>query len=252
MNIIRVKLPSGTVRFKPFTVEEYRNLLLIRNEMKSTPQEKQEILDGLLEELYPEYSVFEREYIFLNVFLGSIGKTAINTQFTCPCCENKTRMVLRLAQPPLRNPELQVNNITFKFKLPERPDEPDVLFNKTIDRIYDGENEYPWSDLADYHEQLVDMISFDDFAKLSSQFCSVYVNQTVTCCKKHVIKFTRLLDLFEILLNPDEIFNFYRINRALVRNEYSLTDIMQMLPIERSIALTLVEKEIKDKNAGKK
>jgi hypothetical protein len=34
-NIIRCKLPDGIHRFKPFTVADYRDFLLVRNDMLS-------------------------------------------------------------------------------------------------------------------------------------------------------------------------------------------------------------------------
>ncbi|APU01981.1 baseplate protein [Aeromonas phage L9-6] len=247
MNIIRVKLPGGTKRFKPFTVSEYRDLLLVRNEMRSNPKERQEILDELLAEMFPEYTPFEREYIFLNVYIGSMGKALVDATFKCPKCGSTHRIRLKLTQEPMKAPELTVNNITFKFKMPEKSEAPDVLFNKTIDNISDGENEYNWSDLVDQHDELIDMISYEEFVELSKSFRSIKVSQKIQCCVEHDLSFDNMLELFEVLLNPDEIFNFYKINRALVKYDYSLDDVMSMMPVERSIVLSLVEKELKEK-----
>lgn len=249
MNIIRIKLPSGTHRFKPITVSEYRDLLLIRNEMRSKPLEKSEIFSDLLEEMFPDYTPFEREHIFLIVFSGSLGKSLVDATFTCPHCKSMHNLRLKLTQEPLKTPELQVNNITFKFRMPRKSGSPDELFYETVDRIYDGRNEYTWDELGDdERSQLVDMISYEEFVELSKSFNPILVNQKIRCCKDYDINFTNMLDLFEVLVNPDEIFNFYKINRALVRHDYSLADIMNMLPVERSIVLSLVEKELKEKN----
>lgn len=248
MNIIRIKLPRGTRRFKPITVSEYRDLLLIRNEMRSKPEEKTEIFSELLEEMFPEYTPFEREHIFLVVYSGSLGKSLVDATFTCPICKSTHNMRLKLTQDPLKTPELTVNNITFKFRMPDSTGSPDELFNNTIDRIYDGQAEYYWDELdEEQHEQLIDLISFDEFTELSKAFKPISVNQKISCCKDYDISFDNMIDLFEVLVNPEEIFNFYKINRALVRHDYSLTDIMGMLPIERSIVLSLVEKELKEK-----
>ncbi|UYD57618.1 hypothetical protein OFDDKENP_00242 [Aeromonas phage B614] len=247
MNIIRVKLHGRTVRFKPFTVEAYRDLLLIRNEMRSNPEERADIFNGLMEEMYPEYTPFEREYIFLNVFIGSMGKAMVDATFKCPRCKKQHRLRLKLTQEPMKAPTLKINNITFKFRIAEKSDSPDETFRNTIDKISDGENEYSWDDLVDQHDALIDMISFDEFAELSKEFRSIKVQQTIQCCVKHELVFDNMMDLFEVLVNPDEIFNFYKINRALVKYDYSTADIMGMLPVERSIVLSLVEKELKDK-----
>lgn len=247
MNIIRVKLPDGVKRFKPLTVSDYRDLLLIRNEMKSNPEERQEILDQMLEELYPEYAKFEREYIFLCVLIASIGKSKIPLSFECPSCHKDVKFLLDIHQQPLTKPELKINNITFKFRLPTEHAEPDVLFRETIDEVSDGESTYKWKDIPEYHSTLIDMISFNDFEQLTKQFSPIKVDRTVTCCKQHVIKYNRLLELFELLVDPNEIFTFYRINRVLAKHQYQLADVMNMFPVERSIALTLIEKEMKEK-----
>lgn len=247
MNIVRVKLPSGIKRFKPFTVSEYRDMLLIRNEMKTNPDERQDILDQMLEELYPEFDKFEREYIFLCVFIASIGKSKIPLSFECPHCHKEVKFVLDINQDPLKSPEIRVNNITFKFRLPSEYAEPDVLFQQTIEEVSDGEATYKWKDIPEYHSALIDMISFDDFSNLTKQFCPIRVERTITCCKTHEIRYTRLLELFELLVDPNEIFTFYRINRVLTKHNYQLSDVMNMFPVERSIALTLIEKEMKEK-----
>ena len=40
-NIVRCELPDGVQRFKPFTVEDYRDLLLVRNDMNTKSEEDQ-------------------------------------------------------------------------------------------------------------------------------------------------------------------------------------------------------------------
>lgn len=252
MNIIRVKLPDRIARFRPFTVEEYRDLMLVRVEMKSLPEEKEQILDGLLEELYPEYTKLEREYIFANVLMDSMGKTAIPAKFKCPCCGKEINIMLRLKQPPLEKPTLQIDNIKFNFKFPESIKEPDEMFLENIVSIEDDGVVYDWQAVQEYHDQLIEMITYEDFEILSNRFQSIKFEQKLFCCKEHTLKFTRLLELFEVLINPDDIFNFYRINRVLVKHDYSLQDVMSMLPIERSIALSMVEKELKDANKRQK
>lgn len=50
-NIVRCEMPDGVHRFKPFTVADYRDLLLVRNDMNNKPVEEQkQLLDELLED----------------------------------------------------------------------------------------------------------------------------------------------------------------------------------------------------------
>ena len=51
-NIVRCELPDGVQRFKPFTVEDYRDLLLVRNDMNTKSEEDQK---QLIAELMDDY-----------------------------------------------------------------------------------------------------------------------------------------------------------------------------------------------------
>ena len=43
-NIVRCELPDGVHRFSPFTVSDYRDFLLVRNDMNTKSPEDQENL----------------------------------------------------------------------------------------------------------------------------------------------------------------------------------------------------------------
>ena len=60
---------------------------------------------------------------------------------------------------------------------------------------------------------------------------------------KYVKKYTDIVDVFKLLVNPDEIFTFYQINHTLVKSNYSLNSIMKMIPAERGFVLKLIEKD---------
>lgn len=54
-NIIRCKLPDGVHRFKPFTVEDYRDFLLVRNDIEHrSSQEQKEIITDLIDDYFGE------------------------------------------------------------------------------------------------------------------------------------------------------------------------------------------------------
>ena len=77
-NIVRCELPDGVQRFKPFTVEDYRDLLLVRNDMNTKSEEDQkQLIAELMDDYFHDHPVEYRPYIFLKVFLSSIGKTKI-------------------------------------------------------------------------------------------------------------------------------------------------------------------------------
>lgn len=247
MNIIRLKMPEPK-RFKAFTVSEYRDLLVIRNEIQSNAADEKQIFEEMLEELYPDYTMMEREYIFINVLLASIGKDKIEAVFNCPKCKRKSNMLLNLRQQPLGTPTLKVSNITIKFKYPDKRYDLAELFFKCVDTVNDGENTYEWSKLTKADKDaVVDLISYETFKELASQLLMIDTYQTVTCCTKHEIKYNDALSLFKVILNPTEIFQFYRINHVLAKHDYSIGDLMNMMPFERSLVLTLVEKDVKNK-----
>lgn len=251
MNIIRVKMPDGVKRFKPFTVSDYRDFLLVSTEIKSDPKDEQNILNELLEEIYPDEEPALREYIFLNVFTSSIGKTKIPLVFRCPTCQKEKKMLLNLEQHALQPIVLETSGLRIKFRYVIPTEDYAQTFIDSIESVSDGENEYKWSELDEsIRESVIDSISFEEFEKVVREMGTIKIRQRVTCCETHEINYNRLLPIFKLMLNPDELFTFYRINHLLTKSNYSIGDLMNMIPVERNIALTLVEKELKEvKNA---
>lgn len=252
MNIIRIKLPEGVQRFKPFTVKDYRDFLLVSTEIKMNPEEEQTILDELLEEIYPEVDPAFREYIFLNVFTSSIGKTKIPLCFTCPTCNKERRMLLNLQVEALKPIVLEAAGLKITFRYVKPSTDYAKTFLDAIERVSDGINDYLWTELPEeVREQVIDSISFAEFEEVVKQMHTIKIEQKISCCESHDLKYIGLLPLFKLLLNPDELFIFYRINHLLAKSNYSISDLMDMLPVERNIALTLVEKDVKEANNAK-
>lgn len=247
MNIIRVKLPEGAKRFKAFTVQDYRDFLLMSTEMKSCPDEARDILDELLDELYPDVDPVYREYVFLNVFTSSIGKTKIPLVFTCPTCGKEKRMFLNLSQQALTKITLETSGLTISFRYVRPSDDYAKTFLNAIHSVSDGDTVCMWDELdQETKDQIIDTISFEDFERVIKQMRTIKVEQRVKCCETHTISYDSLLNLFTLLLNPDELFTFYRINHVLAKSNYRITDLMSMLPVERNIAMTLVDKDLKE------
>lgn len=245
-NIIRVKLPDGVHRFKPFTVADYRDFLLIRNDIVTNLEEQTEIVDELLEELYPSYDAGVRGYIFMKVLTSSIGKTLLPLQYECRQCGKKHRIMLNLSSKELKKPTIEVDNIKLNFKYPHKiTDDYADVFLKSIDSIEHEGQEYKWASLdEDTKTQIVDVITYDKFEEILTKLRSININQTIRCCKNTELQIHSPLDLFKLMFSPDEIFIFYRTNRLLNKSEYAMSDIMNMMPIERNIALGLLEKEV--------
>lgn len=251
MNIIRVKLPEGVQRFKPFTVKDYRDFLLVSTEMKMNPDEAQQILDELLEEIYPDVDPAYREYVFLNVLTSSTGKTKIPLCFECPTCKKEKRFMLNLQVEALKPIVLKTAGLEIKFKYIKPSSDYAKTFLDAIESVSDGYNTYGWNELPeDVKDQVIDSISFDEFENIVKQMYTIKIEQTIRCCDSHELKYIGLLPIYKLLLNPDEIFLFYRINHLLNKADYSIGDIMNMLPAERGFALALVEKDVKEANSN--
>lgn len=252
MNIIRIKLPDGVQRFKPFTVKDYRDFLLVSTEIKMNPSEEQTILDELLEEIYPDVDPAFREYIFLNVFTSSLGKTRVPLCFTCPTCKKERKMFLNLQVEALRPIVLETAGLKITFKYVKPSSDYAKTFLEAIERVSDGVNDYAWNELPEeVREQVIDSISFAEFEEVVKQMHTIKIEQKIKCCESHDLRYVGLLPLFKLLLNPDELFLFYRINHLLSRSNYSVGDIMNMLPAERGIVLSLVERDVKEANNAK-
>lgn len=248
-NIIRCKLPDGVHRFKPFTVADYRDFLLIRNDMVNRDEQEQEILiSELASDYFNEYPKSWQHYIFLQTFTGSVGKTKIPIVFECPICGKKTKRLFNLSQEPLVHPKIQLNDDTAAiFNFPEELDiDPGQLVLKCIDKVeYQGKT-YDWIDLTkETQDAIISIIDFEKFEAIVKLLKPLHFEMKLKCCEEHLIVYDDLCSIFKLLINPDEIFPFYEINHILIKNNYDISSIMDMLPAERSIALSLIERDNK-------
>ncbi|WCZ66365.1 baseplate protein [Yersinia phage MHG19] len=245
--IIRCYLPDGVHRFEPFTVADYRDFLLIRNEIQTKPSEKSKIIDELLEEYYGDYPVEYRGYIFLLVLTSSTGKSKIPVSFECPVCGKSKRHLFNLEQAPLKLPTIETAGIKLTFRFPQVvSDDYGQLFLDTITTVEDSEGVYAWDSLSEDNKQsVIDAITYDDFETLITRLHPLYFTLKTRCCEEHKMVYDNFIDIFNLLLNPDEVFTFYQINHMLAKSNYSIGDIMNMIPLERNIALSLVERDSK-------
>lgn len=247
-NIIRCKMPDGVYRFKPFTVADYRDFLLVRNDMNNKSEEEQrQLLDEMLEDYFGDYPKSWRPYMFVQVYTGSIGKTKIPVAFECSKCGKTKQTLFNLHQEDLKSPVIEVAGLKIKFNFPNdiTDDKTEMIINN-IKSVEDSEREYQWGKLSEEDQiAVIEAIDLESFESLIKQMRPLNFTLKYGCCVRREVLYDNILDVFKILLNPDEVFSFYQVNHLLVKNHYNLESIMQMIPIERSIALSLVEKDLK-------
>lgn len=247
-NLLRIKLPEGVQRFKMFNVEDYRDFILIRKDIEGNPVEEQEIFDELLEELYPEQDKSYRGYLFINMLTSSLAKRVIPIEYICPNCKGDVQVALNLRLPALTTPVIETAGLKITFKYPDKEyDDPAQKFYDCIYKVADQDSEYLWSELdVETKDSVIAAITYTSFQEAITKISPVMIKQDVRCKKcghqKTIVR-DSALEVFKLLLSPDEIILFYRINRILTRSGYSNQDLMSMLPLERSIALSLIEKE---------
>lgn len=248
-NIIRCELPDGIHRFKPFTVTDYRDFLLVRNDMTTkSPEEQTLMLDELQADYFPEYPRAQRAYIFLKVFLSSIGKTKIPIRIECPVCGQAKAHLFNLHQDPMVEPEIEVAGLKIKFKFPEKDYKDDLaaMLTENIVSVTDESDTYSWEQLSDENKlQVIEALDIESFESIITKMNVFDFTLKTSCCNSQEIKYTKFKDIFGLLLHPDEIFTFYRINHHIIKQGYGLDSIMNMLPIERGITLSLIEKDLK-------
>ena len=250
-NIIRCVLPDGVHRFKPFKVSDYRDFLLVRNDMLTKSEEIQiDLIDELAGDYFGEYPKSWQSYIFLSVFTGSIGKTKIPIVYDCPICGKTHKKLFNISQDDLVNPRIKIDeNAELIFKIPEN------IYHDSAKMIYDNieivifnDIEYKWDELdEDTQSNIIDMIDIEKFEEIVKKLKPIHFELVLKCCDTRTIVYDDLMSIFKLLINPDEVFSFYEINHILTKNSYDLNAVMNMLPAERSIALSLIERDRKDK-----
>lgn len=247
-NIIRCVLPSGVHRFKPFTVADYRDFLLVRNDMThKSPEEQKQAIDEMLEDYFHEFPVSLRPYIFMKVFTGSIGKTKIPVAYTCPKCDKVMQTLFDISLKDLPEPSVSVAGIDIYFKFPEKEYEDKALMIcDSIEAIKYNNTRVQWDSLSvENQEKVIDAIDYETFESIYKQLVPMRFELKLKCCDLRTNIYDDILSVFKLLINPDEIFSFYQINHTLIKSSYDLNSIMSMIPIERSIALSLIEKDNK-------
>lgn len=248
-NIVRCETPEKTFRFQPFKVSDYRDFILVRADLKNHDVKKQEeILNDLLDDYFEGHPKTYQQYFFLKVFTSSIAKTKIPIVFTCPVCGKKIEHIFNIYQDALINPKIKLSEeTTINLKFPDKLETniSKLLLNNITTVEHKGVK-YDWSKLDDEtKETLFELITVEQLPDVLKAMKPIYFElKTRKCCdKSSTLVYDDLLSIFKLLINPDEIFSFYEINHILSQNGYDTTSIMNMYPIERTIALSAIEKQ---------
>ena len=241
IDIIRVKLPSGTKRFPMFTVRDQLSFLLTSADMEGKPiTEQQKMLDEILDILYPGLSRTEQENIFTKVYCVSFGKSVIKIRIKGGSGQSEAFM--QITDYVLENEYPLDESITLGFNFPKNRDNSEKLFLECIQYVKQDGVRYEWNALEnDTKNDILDLVSIDDMesiVKLLRKSCHVIVRD---------IEFSDLLTLYKILFNKSELNEFFKTNYLLNKNEVHIEPIMNASPMERSIYVALLAEDLKRK-----
>lgn len=243
IDIIRVKLPSGVKRFPMFTTKDQLSFLLTSADMEGRePSEQQQILDEVLDLLYPGYSKTEQEYIFTKVYCSSFGKNVIKIGIKGKSGMSEAFMVIR--EYELQNEYELAENIKLGFAFPKTRKISEDLFIECIRYIIHDGIRYEWPSL---HEEtknnILDMVSMEDIEKI--------IVMLTKSCEMDVRgeKFSSFPSLFKILFSKSDLNEFYKTNYLLNKNNIRVDTIMDSSPMERSIYVALLAEDLKKQNS---
>lgn len=244
-DIIRVTLPSGIKRFPMFTVKDQFKLMLTRIDMEGRPlKEQQEILDEVLDLLYPGYSKTEQEYIFSRVYCASFGKNVIKISIGGKGGHTESFMVIN--DITLKNEYKLNDDITLGFDFPRTRNITEELFLECISYVMYKEKRYEWTSLIDEtKENILDIVELEDIEKIVIMLTK---SIDVTVRGK---SFSGMLTLFKILFSRGDLDEFVKTNYLLNKNGLNLEPIMNSSPMERQIYTALLAEDLKKQGAVK-
>lgn len=239
IDVIRVKLPIGVKRFPMLTVRDQLSFLLTSADMEGkTLTEQQQMLDEILDILYPGYSKTEQENIFTKVYCISFGKNVIKVRIKKDGGHTETFM--HITDHVLQNEYPLDDSITLGFSFPKTRDTSEKLFLDCIRYVKQDGVEYNWNALDDSTKnEILDLVSINDMeniVKLLRKSCHVTIKD---------IEFSDLLTLYKILFNKTELNDFFKTNYLLNKNEVNIESIMNSSPMERSIYVALLAEDLK-------
>lgn len=225
-----------------FTVRDQLSFLLTSADMEGKGiKEQQEMLDEILDVLYPGYTRTEQENIFVKVYCVSFGKSAIKIRIKGGSGQSEAFM--HVHDYVLKN-EYQVSDeITLGFTFPRNREISENIFLECIQYVKQDGDRYEWNALDEETKNaILDLVAIDDMesiVKLLRKSCHVSVRD---------IEFSDLLTLYKILFNKSELNEFFKTNYLLNKNDVHIEPIMNSSPMERSIYVALLAEDLRQKN----
>lgn len=247
--IIRCRLPDKNVRFSAFTVTDYRDLILLRNDIELYSYEEQlDMMEEIMESYFPDVPENYREYVFIHTLLSSLGKSKIPLVLTCPECGKEINFMANFDSKGIQHIEVETKyGAAIKIRFPENKGNIIEHIQDNILEIKTEQGVFTWQEISEEERLMViDCIDRDVLEEIIKKSKPLDFSINIGCCNKINLKYQDALSIFKLCIHPEEIFHFYQVNHRLVNHKYDLNSIMKMIPIERSWALALVEKDLKN------
>lgn len=240
IDVIRVKLPDQVKRFPMLTVDDHLRLLMTSADMEGKSlTEQHEIMDEILDILYPSYSKTEQEYIFVKVYCASFGKNAV--KISIKNGESYRETFMHITDFELQNEYVIDEQITLGFTFPKRRIADETLFLECISYILHNGTRYDWNvlddDTRDRICDLVDMQDIENIVKMLTRSCDVRIKEDTIA--------STLLSLFKILFTKNEVTDFFKTNYLLNKHRIDLSAMAKVSPMERSIYVSMLAEDLK-------
>lgn len=251
MNLVRCKYPDGSVkRFPSMTVSDYRDLLMIRADMEHRKEDEQRaIIEEVMERHLPDVPKNYRPYVFCSIYLSSLGNTYIPLVVECPICKREIKINVNFEPKGISDIEVTTKyGIKLKIKYPE--DDSNIVehIQNNITHVEDSNKIYTWEELSNEEKiAVIGAIDIDVMNDILNKSNPVFKHISLKCCGNPIdIEIKDMLTLFKLFIHKDEINNFYMINHRMSTMNYDIKSIMSMIPMERTIYLALIERDLKE------
>ncbi|QDH49121.1 baseplate hub assembly protein [Pantoea phage Phynn] len=241
VNVVRVKLLKGIKRFPLFTVKDHMSFIMTSADMEGkTPSDQQQILDEVLDILFPGLSRTEQECAFVKCYCASFGKNAIKVGIRSAKGVSETFMIIH--DYDLQNEYAVDENVTLGFTFPAGRGESEKVFLECISYVIHNGTKYTWESLEEETKNnILDLVTMEDMEQIVlmlTKSCHVTVRDSTL----HTLS-----PLFKVLFNKAEMMEFFKTNYLLNKNSLNIDNMMNCSPMERSIYIALLSEDLKNR-----
>lgn len=245
-----------------FLVGDMENIYLKKNEIdhmkKTSPEKTMTVYNDFLELLYPDIDSNYRNFVFLYNIIASEGKSNFKMGYKCSHCGKEVMSMFSIDTSNDFYTHKIDKNMSVIFGHMDGGEAVDV-FEYVRSVVVNGTT-IDWNLLSDStQENIFSYIDMDDVVKIyeNVQMCRATIKgHGVACCDKGVVipkesKVFGGFNIFNILVNSQNLTSLYHLNHQLLSRGISLNDQLLMKPYERNIYITMIikkEKEEMEKN----